>query len=124
MKGLSPRLYTDEYVFVCVQTLEKVPLAEIIALFRETEGLTLVLKKTLANELRLPYSFIAARISLEMETSLNAIGITAYFSTLLAKAGISCNVFAGYYHDHLFVPFGKRNEALQLLKDLNDPSIL
>ncbi|WP_229764900.1 ACT domain-containing protein, partial [Vibrio cholerae] len=40
---------------------------------------------------------------------------TAAFATKLAEHGISANVIAGYYHDHIFVQKEKAQQALQAL---------
>ena len=77
--------------------------AEPLASFREREGLTLVLERRQAERLGLPYEYVAAWITLTVHSSLAAVGLTAAFATALAEAGISCNVMAGYFHDHLFV---------------------
>ena len=42
----------------------------------------------------------------------------AAFATALGQAGISCNVIAGYYHDHLFVGQADAERAMQVLRDL------
>jgi hypothetical protein len=61
-----------------------------------------------------------ARISLTVHSDLAAVGLTAAFARALADAGISCNVIAGVHHDHLFVPWDQRTEALAALRDLSD----
>lgn len=118
LKHISPCLHTDAYVFISVQTIADIPFSEVLAFFRESEGVTVVIKQALADQLGLPYNFTAGWISLEVESSLDAVGLTAAFSTLLAKAGISCNVIAGYYHDHIFVPFDKRKKAINCLQNI------
>ncbi len=65
------------------------------------------------------YDFVAAMITLKVRSRLDTVGLTAVVSSLLANAGISCNVVAGYFHDHLFVPVERAGEALELLGRLS-----
>ena len=69
-------------------------------------------------ELGLPVVFTAAWITLTVHSDLSAVGLTAAFSQALARAGISCNVVAGVCHDHLFVPVGQAQDALDALRAL------
>jgi hypothetical protein len=56
-----------------------------------------------------------ARISLTVHSDLAAIGLTAAFAGALGRVGISCNVIAGYHHDHLFVQWDRRADAMAAL---------
>ncbi len=71
-----------------------------------------------ADRFGLPYEFIAAMITLRVHSSLDAVGLTAAVAEQLATGGISCNVVAGYFHDHLFMPIHKADQAVDLLRDL------
>ncbi|MOA64315.1 hypothetical protein D3C78_1903210 [compost metagenome] len=53
-----------------------------------------------------------------MHSALSAVGLTAAFAGALAAAGISCNVVAGYYHDHLFVAQADAEQAMAVLRQL------
>lgn len=77
---------------------------ESLGWFREAEGQTVILPQAQADAAGLAYSLVCAWITLRVQSDLAAVGLTAAVSTALAEAGISCNVVAGYYHDHLFVP--------------------
>jgi uncharacterized protein len=112
--SLRPQLHPGRYVFVTVA--EGVPLgvAPVVTVV-EPEGLTLVLPQDDADESGLAYDYVAAWITLAAQTTLDQVGITAAFSTALADAGISCNVVAGFHHDHLFVPYDRADEAVALL---------
>ncbi len=115
LQTMKPKLHTGDYVFCTVKELGGIDPAEIILLFREDEGLTLVLEKSKADSLQLSYTFIAAWISLTVHSSLEAVGLTAAFSKALADEGISCNVVAGYFHDHIFVDHKQAGSAMAVL---------
>jgi hypothetical protein len=57
-------------------------------------------------------------ISLTVHSSLDAVGLTAAFSSKLAEHGISANVFAGYYHDHIFVQSELAQSAIEALNEI------
>lgn len=115
-KDLRPVLYAEPYVYVTVP--EARPDLGAFAVIREDEGVTLVLTRAQADGAALRYEYLAARITLTIDSALEAVGLTAAVSRVLADAGISCNVIAGFAHDHLFVGWDRGGEALALLKRL------
>lgn len=112
---LRPEVRDGEYVIVVSEA--DLP-AE--ATIRETEGTTLVLRREHADAAGIAYDFVAAWITLTVHSDLAAVGLTAAFSTALADAGISCNVLAGYHHDHLLVPVARRDDTLEVLAALSE----
>ena len=103
LKQMKPVLNSGEYVFVTISNFNGVLRTDTLFEFKETEGITIVLEKNKADVLKLPYQYISSWITLKIHSSLEAVGLTAAFSTALAKHKISCNVVAGFYHDHIFV---------------------
>lgn len=121
---MDPRLNPGEYVFSSVNTTDGMDRADILCEFKEQEGITLILERNKADTYGLLYEFVAAWITLNVHSALEAKGLTAKVATALAKQDISCNVVAGYYHDHLFVPYQEGNKAIDVLKALStDESI-
>jgi hypothetical protein len=120
LKSLKPKHNPGEYVFCEIKNLENINLDEITMLFREKEGITLILEKETAEKLNLKYSFIVSWITLTIHSSLEAIGLTAAFSKALADTGISCNVVAAFYHDHIFVEQKDTEKAMQILNQLSE----
>lgn len=119
--SMQPALVDESFVFCTVkgQLAEYVALAPI-AIFREIEGLTLVLSKAAADQAGLDYEGVFRQITLTVHSSLEAVGLTAAVSTALADQDISANVIAAYYHDHVFVPNAQAEQALLALKSLNN----
>src|SRR5688500_15061597 len=115
---MHPVIRNGEYVYVLWPHGK--PLAPgIEAAVREAEGLTAVLPRSEADALGLKYDFVAAWITLEVHSELEAVGLTAAVSRALTDARISCNVLAGFHHDHLLVPVGDSARALEVLAELS-----
>ena len=119
IQNMHPELHNDIYVFCTFESGEQPVSLKPIGWFMEKEGLTCIISKTQADELNLPYSFVSAWITLNIHSALEAVGLTAAVSEALTQAGISCNVVAAYYHDHLFVPVKDASRALEVLQNLS-----
>jgi hypothetical protein len=115
-RDLAPELHPEPYVFV-VEDAIPAGLSPF-AVIREDEGLTLVLLQAEADRQAMRYDYVAARITLRINSELSAVGLTAAVSRVLADTGISCNVIAGAAHDHLFTAWDRRDEALALIRGL------
>ncbi|WP_262897867.1 MULTISPECIES: ACT domain-containing protein [unclassified Pedobacter] len=119
LKTMKPVHNPGEFVFCRVEHPSTIDINLAICLFKEQEATTVVLKKEIADHLGLEYTFIASWITLTVHSSLEAIGLTAAFSAALAEKGISCNVMAGYYHDHIFVNLKDNEAAMNILEQLS-----
>lgn len=107
----------EEYVYASLSADHPaVRLAK--ATITETEGLTAVLLRTDADSLNVEYDYVAAWLTLSVHSSLEAVGLTAAFSHVLGQAGISANVLAGFYHDHILVSVSDRERAMDVLHGL------
>ena len=111
-------LNDGEYVFATVENTAAIPRDITICEIKEQEGITVVLSKKDAERLGLDFEFAAAWITLNIHSSLEAVGLTAAFSTELGKNNISCNVIAGYYHDHIFVDKNDEDKAMSVLREM------
>jgi uncharacterized protein len=116
--SMKPHLNDGEYVFCTLQTIV-IDSQKILCFFKETEGITIVCAKTYADEQGFAYHGTFAWITLRVHSALEAVGLTAAFSDALAKNQIPCNVIAGYYHDHIFVPKAKAEAAINALIQLS-----
>lgn len=119
LKTMKPKHNTGDFVFCSTANLEIVNSIDPILVFKEEEGYTLILPKESADNLKLDYSFVAAWITLTVHSSLEAVGLTAAFSKALSDAGISCNVVAAYYHDHIFVDKKDAEKAITILNEFS-----
>ena len=122
LASMSPTLDDTEWVFALVGEEDAFLLMpHAIATFREAEGLTLVLPQAAADDLE-SVSAPMKRIILDVHSSLEAVGLTAAVAGALAEEGISANVIAAYYHDHIFVPKASADHALAVLQALSEPT--
>jgi len=116
--NMEPVLNEGEYIFASVSDVSTIPRSMTICEMREKEGITVVLAKKDAAALGISSDFVAAWITLNIHSALEAVGLTAAFATALGENGISCNVIAGYYHDHIFVALKDKEKAMKVLWDM------
>ena len=125
LKGLKPTVGDEDIVFLCRPGAAYGDHAALqpLAVFREAEGLTLLVPRAAALAAGLPEAEETANafrcITLAVESSLEAVGLTAAVARVLADAHIPANVVAAYHHDHVFVPAGRADEAVRILQALS-----
>ena len=123
--SMNPELRDEVYVFCSIPSGKREELEQQAALlFREREGLTAVLPKIDAERIGVDYAFPSRVITLAVHSSLEAVGLLATVTSALAQANISVNVVSAFYHDHLFVPEQRAEEALQILRALSEETSL
>lgn len=120
LKSMKPQHNVGDYVFCKVEKLENLNLDDIEMFFKEKEAITLILKKEIAEQLNLEYSVVMSWITLTVHSSLEAVGLTAAFSKALSENGISCNVVAAFYHDHIFVNTNDTEKAMKVLNAFSE----
>ena len=117
--SISPELVPDIFVFTTLPTsTSRPPGIDPVMIFREGEGETLILPEEEALNANLPASFRSRMITLNVHSSLDAVGFLAAITARLAAAGVGVNPVSGYFHDHLFVPADRAEEAMAILKTL------
>ena len=117
LETLSVMVHEDVFVFVTLGD-GKMPASLSPQLsFQETEGLSLILTKAEAEAHGYGYEFESKMITLNVHSSLDAVGFIAHIAAGLAKESISVNPVAGFYHDHLFVPVNRLDDALDVLEN-------
>jgi len=116
LQSMEPELRPGEFVFCTF--LEQQSLDATLS-FQEKEGWTYIVKREKADELKISYSAVWAMITLNVHSSLEAVGFLAALTPDLAAAGISVNVVSAFYHDHLFVPVEKKDLTLSILRKIS-----
>nr|WSZ96680.1 ACT domain-containing protein [Streptomyces sp. NBC_00857] len=122
LSGMSPELRPGRYVFTVAEAGIPPGLTPVVTV-AEQEGLTLVVRLEDADAAGLAYEYVAGWITLRVHSALDAVGLTAAVAQELAVAGLSCNVVAGFHHDHLFIPYERAAEAVTLLEALAQRSV-
>lgn len=118
LRSMRPELLPGRYVFATLPGGDVPEGVTPVVTVSEQEGLTLVVPEAQAVATGLEYHFVAGRITLRVHSALDAVGLTAAVALALTDAGISCNVVAGFHHDHLFVPYARATEAVRVLEAL------
>ncbi|MCH8855722.1 MAG: ACT domain-containing protein [Proteobacteria bacterium] len=112
LRTMEPELHDGAYAYCVVPPGTDLSALSPVATVAEAEGLTVILPEAQAIAAGFSVLFRAAWITLTVHSDLQAVGLTAAFATALGQAGISCNVIAGAFHDHIFVPVGQGPAAL------------
>jgi hypothetical protein len=122
--SLDPALVEGEFVYATVpsQEMQNYLKLQPIGLFFESEGLTLILPRQAAENARLAASAPLRCITMRVHSSLEAVGMTAAIAAALTQEGISANVVAAYYHDHIFVPAADAVRAMDAIRALSAAS--
>ncbi|KAK4555714.1 hypothetical protein LTR86_007467 [Recurvomyces mirabilis] len=125
LKTMSPTLQNGTYVWITIspsdsagQRFLKENTWNAEMLFREREGYTIIVTKAIADEADMDYVFPCCKITLNVHSSLEAVGFMAAIATRLTSIGTGSNPVSGYYHDHLFVPVGKDGIIVEELKKM------
>lgn len=121
LSSMEPSLEAGEFVYCTVGGADPQDYLHLKprGLFQEAEGLTLILPAETARAAGLTASAPLHCITLNVHSSLEAVGLTAAVSAALSEEGISANVVAAYYHDHVFVPTADAARALKTLRALS-----
>ena len=124
LRSMRPVLCQREYVFCSISHQDSRAFNfDPVGLFREAEGLTLVLQREQADAAALPYTSVFCMITLSIHSSLEAVGFLAAITGKLAEQGISVNPISAYYHDHLFVPASRAQAVMALLQEFSRVTI-
>ena len=121
-RALNPMLAEEEHGFATIPIGTGWPQGLIpVATFAEAEGASVIALADLMAGIGLDHEPGWAKITIGRATALGAVGITAAISSALAELGISANIVAAYHHDHVFVPWDRRDEAMTILNTLSVP---
>lgn len=120
LSSMKPKLLEEEFVFCSVSgSVEQYLEWQPVGFFRESEGVSLVITRQMASDKQIAFDNTYKQITLTVHSSLDAVGLTAAVSSKLADEGISANVVAAFYHDHIFVPSVDAQQALILLNEFS-----
>lgn len=117
--SMKPALDPREWVFCSVDRSFLTQAHHPILVFHENEGTTVVIERSVAESLGIEYTFVSRRITLRVHSDLEAVGLLATVASELAKHMIPANAVSAFYHDHLFVPTHRAEEALHILEALS-----
>ncbi len=118
LSGMAPVLDAQTYVFVTLPDRDVPPGLHPRMTVQEDEGTTIIITRDAANAAGLPYEFPCRMITLNVHSALDAVGFLAAVTTRLAGLGMGVNPVAGFYHDHLFVPQDRADDAMTALGEM------
>lgn len=121
LESLTVSVRPEPYVLVALPAEETPPPLGngVAAVIEEAEGPTVIATLSRAAHEEWPHDFVASWLTLDIHSALEAVGLTATFSRQLGRAGIPCNVIAGFYHDHILVPVDKTDAAVDVIEALS-----
>lgn len=127
IRSMKPTLDTETYVFGHLpaktdsesQSVLKLLIGlPVQMLYKEDEGWTVIIAQDVAESIQLKSTFACKKITLNVHSSLDAVGFLAAILRELTKIGIGVNPVSGFFHDHLFVPVGKEEAVMEALQKM------
>lgn len=119
LSSLKPLLDPSTFVFITLPFTAPLPSSlPMQMLFREREGLTIITTKEAAEAHDISYTFPCRMITLDVHSSLEAVGFMAVITNELKDLKMGVNPVSGYFHDHCFIPDGREDEAMHALNKL------
>lgn len=121
LESISVSVRPEPYVVISLPREREIPSIgpEIGAVISEDEGTTVISTLSRAAREGWNHDFVASWLTIDVHSALEAVGLTAAFSRQLGRAGIACNVIAGFYHDHILVPVDKTDAAVEVIEALS-----
>ncbi len=126
IRSMNPSLEDGTFAFYHIPADSAYPVQlltenKVQMLFREKEGWTAILPTDHTGGESIQRTFTCKKITLNVHSSLDALGFLAAITTrLAAKLSIGVNPVSGYFHDHLFVAIGKEEAVMEALKAMVD----
>lgn len=118
LSSMSAKMAEGVYVFATLPDRSVPQGLNPRMVFQEDEGTTLILLQSEADAFGIAYEFPCRMITLNIHSALEAVGFIARIATELAKHGMGVNPVAGFFHDHLFIPLGREEDALKVISNL------
>lgn len=116
LASMAPDLHPGVFVFATLPPEAPRPTGiDPVMTFREREGETLILLEDEARAAGLAATYRCRMITLNIHSALDAVGFLAAITARLAAAGLGVNPVSGYFHDHLFVPADRADDAMAIL---------
>ena len=119
LRQMAPVLKPGKWVFVSVEDAATARSLEPICTFIELEGVTAICARKDADRAKLRYDGVFSQITLNVNSSLHAVGLVAAVADELRRSRIPCNIVSAFHHDHLFVAADRAEEAQRLLENLS-----
>lgn len=125
IRSMKPSLHPEVFVFGHIPTKTEADSQNVLKLltglpvqmmFREDEGWTVIIEQSVAESIQLQSTFPCKKITLNIHSSLDAVGFMAAILKELTELNIGCNLVSGYFHDHLFIPAGKEEAVMEVLQ--------
>jgi hypothetical protein len=120
LKSLKVSCDGVEYGFASVKDKQITFNYDILGIFKEDEGQTIIAPKKYFDSNNIKFEGPYAKLTIEIHTSLELVGLTAVLAKKLADNQISANVVAGYFHDHIFVQYVVRQKAIEAIDNLKE----
>ena len=118
LASMEPRLAAETFVFCTVAPERPLEGLNPRMIFEEAEGRTLILEQDEAKAAGIKGEFPCRMITLNVHSALEAVGFLAVIVPALAARGMGVNPVAGFFHDHLFIPADKAEDAMDCLHAL------